>query len=30
MIGGFLGLQVNAWNQSHIDRAEEAIFLQAL
>lgn len=30
MIGIFLGLQVNAWNQSRIDRAEEAVFLQAL
>ena len=30
MIGIFLGLQVNAWNQSRIDRAEEAIFLKAL
>ncbi len=30
MIGIFLGLQVSAWNQSRIDRAEEAVFLQAL
>ena len=30
MIGILLGLQVNAWNQGRIDRAEEAIFLQAL
>lgn len=30
MIGIFLGLQVNAWNQSRIDRADEAVFLQAL
>ena len=30
MIGIFLGLQVNAWNQSRIDRAEEAVFLQSL
>lgn len=30
MIGIFLGLQVNAWNQSRIDHAEEAVFLQAL
>ena len=30
MIGIFLGLQVNAWNQSRIDRAEEAAFLDAL
>jgi uncharacterized protein DUF6090 len=30
MIGILLGLQVNAWNQSRIDRAEEAVFLQAL
>lgn len=30
MIGIFLGLQVNAWNQARIDRAEEAVFLQAL
>lgn len=30
MIGIFLGLQVNDWNQSRIDRADEALFLQAL
>ncbi|MEP1144686.1 MAG: hypothetical protein ABJH52_13275 [Henriciella sp.] len=30
MIGIFLGLQVNAWNQSRIDRVDEAVFLQAL
>lgn len=30
MIGIFLGLQVNAWNQSRVDRAEEAAFLEAL
>lgn len=30
MIGIFLGLQVNSWNQSRIDRADEAVFLQAL
>lgn len=30
MIGILLGLQVNAWNQSRIDRADEAVFLQAL
>lgn len=30
MIGIFLGLQVNAWNQSRVDRADEAVFLQAL
>lgn len=30
MMGIFLGLQVNGWNQSRIDRAEEAVFLQAL
>lgn len=30
MIGIFLGLQVNAWKQSRIDRADEAVFLQAL
>lgn len=30
MIGIFLGLQVNAWNQSRVDRAEEAAFLAAL
>ncbi|MEM1402772.1 MAG: hypothetical protein AAGG55_05525 [Pseudomonadota bacterium] len=30
MVGIFLGLQANAWNQSRIDRAEEAVFLKAL
>jgi len=30
MIGIFLGLQVNGWNQSRIDRADEAVFLQSL
>jgi len=30
MIGIFLGLQVNGWNQSRIDRAEEVIFLRSL
>lgn len=30
MIGIFLGLQVNAWNQSRVDRAEETAFLEAL
>ncbi|MEO0818771.1 MAG: DUF6090 family protein, partial [Pseudomonadota bacterium] len=30
MIGILLGLQVNAWNQARIDRAEEAVFLRAL
>lgn len=30
MLGILLGLQVNAWNQSRIDRADEAVFMQAL
>ena len=30
MVGIFLGLQANAWNQSRIDRAEEEVFLEAL
>ena len=30
MVGIFLGLQASAWNQSRIDRAEEAVFLAAL